>query len=499
MTHAAETELQRRRWYALAIMSIGSFMTPFDATIVAVATKKIGGELHLSYSQALWIQAAYLLVSSILLIPVGRLADSRRPVAYNLLGTAIFAVGSVLAGLATSGTMMIVGRCIQGAGGAFMFSTASGIITAAFPPSQRGRALGLNVTAVYLGLTLGPVVGGVIADNASWRWIFFINVPIAVATVLGGWALLRAEGRDRRGLQPRKARIDWAGAGLLGAALVALFIPLTFSPLWGWGSARTIVLLALTVVFLVAFVLVERGTKEPMVPLGLVTRNRAFAAGNSAALLNYMAVFGVTTLTAVYLEVVQGLSEQRTGLLLLMQPVLMTVLSPFTGRLSDRVGSRALATGGMTLVAGGMAQLAYVSGSTGRVLIALGTVGVGMALFSAPNISAVMGSVDRSQLNLASGFLATMRFSGQGMSIAVLGAIAAWKLGPEGARFIFLGESGTAAHAAAFADGFRAAMLVGAALALAGAVLSWIARLERHQPAGAAGPVQAPGSDGSQG
>ena len=499
MTHAAETELQRRRWYALAIMSIGSFMTPFDATIVAVATKKIGGELHLSYSQALWIQAAYLLVSSILLIPVGRLADSRRPVAYNLLGTAIFAVGSVLAGLATSGTMMIVGRCIQGAGGAFMFSTACGIITAAFPPSQRGRALGLNVTAVYLGLTLGPVVGGVIADNASWRWIFFINVPIAVATVLGGWALLRAEGRDRRGLQPRKARIDWAGAGLLGAALVALFIPLTFSPLWGWGSARTIVLLALTVVFLVAFVLVERGTKEPMVPLGLVTRNRAFAAGNSAALLNYMAVFGVTTLTAVYLEVVQGLSEQRTGLLLLMQPVLMTVLSPFTGRLSDRVGSRALATGGMTLVAGGMAQLAYVSGSTGRVLIALGTVGVGMALFSAPNISAVMGSVDRSQLNLASGFLATMRFSGQGMSIAVLGAIAAWKLGPEGARFIFLGESSTAAHAAAFADGFRAAMLVGAALALAGAVLSWIARLERHQPAGAAGPVQAPGSDGSQG
>ena len=496
MTAAVETELQRRRWYALAIMSIGSFMTPFDATIVAVATKKIGGELHLSYSQALWIQAAYLLVSSILLIPVGRLADSRRPVAYNLLGTAIFAVGSVLAGLATSGTMMIVGRCIQGAGGAFMFSTASGIITAAFPPSQRGRALGLNVTAVYLGLTLGPVVGGVIADHASWRWIFFINVPIAVATVLGGWALLRAEGRDRRGLQPGKARIDWAGAGLLGAALVALFIPLTFSPLWGWGSLRTIVLLALTVVFLVAFVLVERGAKEPMVPLALVTRNRAFAAGNSAALLNYMAVFGVTTLTAVYLEVVQGLSEQWTGLLLLMQPVLMTALSSFTGRLSDKVGSRALATGGMVLVAGGMAQLAYVSGSTGRVLIALGTVGVGMALFSAPNISAVMGSVDRSQLNLASGFLATMRFSGQGMSIAVLGAIAAWKLGPEGARLIFLGESGGAAHASAFADGFRAAMLVGAALALAGAVLSWIARLERHQPAG---PTRAPGSDGSQG
>ena len=471
-----ETEIQRRRWYALAIMSIGAFMTPFDASIVAVALRDMGHALQLSYSTALWAQAAYLLIASILLIPVGRLADSRRPVAFNLIGTLVFAAGSVVAGAATGGAMMILGRCIQGAGGAFMFSTSSGIITAAFPPSQRGRALGLNVTAVYVGLTLGPVVGGLIVSNTSWRWIFFINVPIAIATVLGGWGLLRAEGRDRRGLTPQKVRIDWTGAALLGAALVALFVPLTFSPIWGWGSPATIVPLALTVVFLVVFVLVERSVSEPMLPLGLVTKNRAFAAGNSAALLNYLAVFGVTTLTSVYLIVVQELSAQRTGLLLLMQPVLMAVLSPFTGRLSDKVGSRALATVGMVLVAGGMGQLAFVSDSLGRVLFALATIGVGMAVFSAPNISAVMGSVERSQLNLASGFLATMRFSGQGLSIAVLGSIAAYKLGPVGARIIFLGEQGSAAHAPAFATGYQTAMLVGAAFALAGAVLSWVSR-----------------------
>jgi EmrB/QacA subfamily drug resistance transporter len=482
MSSPYATELQRRRWYGLAIMSIGSFMTPFDASIVAVALKKMGAALELSYSQALWVQAAYLLVASILLIPVGRLADSRSPVRFNLLGTAIFAVGSVVAGVATGPGLMIIGRCIQGAGGAFMFSTASGIITAAFPHSQRGRALGLNVTAVYVGLTLGPVIGGLIVSHASWRWIFFINVPIALGTILGGWTLLRAEARDRRDYPRKRAPVDWGGAALLGAALVALFIPLTFSPLWGWGSARTIVPLVLTVVFLTAFVAAERRVTEPMLDLDLISKNGQFTAANTAALLNYMAVFGVTTLTAVYLEIVDGLSAQRTGLLLLMQPVLMAALSTFTGRLSDKVGSRVLATTGMVLVAAGMAQLAFVSGSLGRVMIALGTIGIGMALFSAPNISAVMGSVEHSQLNLASGFLATMRFSGQGMSIAVLGAIAAWKLGPTGARIIFLGEAGSAAHAPALADGFKVAMLVGAGLALAGAALSWAARSRMLRP-----------------
>ncbi len=483
-----QTEIQRLRWYALAIMSIGAFMTPFDATIVAVALPRMAETLALNYSEGLWAQAAYLLVASVLLIPVGRLADTRRPVAFNLTGAVIFAIGSMIAGLATGSGMMIIGRCVQGIGGAFMFSTASGIITAAFPPSQRGRALGLNVTAVYIGLTLGPVIGGLIANVSagSWRWIFFINVPIAVATVLGGLTLLRAESRDRRAAGSTPARVDWAGAGLLGAVLVALFVPLTFSPLWGWRSPATIVPLALTAVFLVAFVLVERVVSRPVVPLGLVTKNRAFAAGNSAALLNYLAVFAVATLTAVYLQVVHGLSPWHAGLLLLVQPVLMAVLSPFTGRLSDRVGSRVLATGGMVLVAGGLAQLAYIGGSFGRILLALGTIGVGMAVFSAPNISAVMGSVDRSQLNLASGFLATMRFSGQGLSIAVLGSIAAWRLGAEGARVIFFGEKSDLLHVQAFADGFRTAMLVGAGLALAGALLSWAAGLERQGPAGEA-------------
>jgi EmrB/QacA subfamily drug resistance transporter len=481
------TELQRRRWYALVVVSIGSFMTPFDASIVAVALPAMGGDLQLSYSQALWAQAAYLLITSVLLIPAGRFTDSRGLVRYYLLGTAVFALGSVIVGLAPNGTVMIAGRCVQGAGGAFIFSTSVAIVTAAFPARERGKALGLNTMAVYLGLTLGPVLGGLIVTHANWRWIFFINVPIAAVTLAAGWTLIGVERRDRLNeqiLRPSR-RIDWIGGILLGAALVALFVPLTYSPLWGWSGARTIGPLVAAVLFFVAFVFVEDRVREPMLDLDLLRKNRVFRGANTAALINYMAVFAATTLTAVFLQIVQGLSAEQAGLVLLAQPVLMAVLSPFTGRLSDRVGSRVLATLGMVLVAAGTLQLSFISESVGQVLFALGTIGLGMALFSAPNISAVMGSVDRSQLSLASGFLSTMRFTGQGISIAVLGALAAWKLGSEGGRMIFLGETGSDASAQAFADGFHLAMLVAAVLAALGALVSWTARPgERLGPSG---------------
>ncbi|MFH1834190.1 MAG: MFS transporter [bacterium] len=500
------SELQRRRWYALIVVSVGSFMTPFDASIVAVALPAMGENLQLSYSQGLWAQAAYLLVTSVLLIPAGRVADSRGPVGYYLLGTVIFALGSVGAALSPNGLILIFSRCVQGVGGAFVFATAVAIVTAAFPARERGRALGLNTMATYLGLTAGPVIGGLIVTHFSWRWIFFINVPIALATLLVGWNLIGVEHRDRLAerelagpgagakaagtggavkgtagdaalrLARAPRRVDVLGAVILGGMLVALFVPLTYSPLWGWGTAKVIAPLAVAVALFVGFILAEDRVREPMLDLDLLRKNRVFAAANSAVFLNYMAVFAATTLTAVYLEIAQGRSAQQAGLLLLAQPVLMAALSPFTGRLSDRIGSRVLATTGMVLIGGGMAQLAFVSSSAGRVLLALGTIGVGMACFSAPIVSAIMGSVGRSQLSLASGFLSTMRFTGQGISMAVLGAIAAWRLGAEGGRIILLGETGSGASASAFADGYQVAMLVGAALALVGAAISWSAK-----------------------
>jgi MFS family permease len=263
---------------------------------------------------------------------------------------------------------------------------------------------------------------------------------------------------------------------LLGLGLVCLLVPLTLVPFWGWDGVRTIGLLVAAVILLAAFALVEDRVDHPLLDLDLVRKNHVFAAGTFAALLNYAAVFGITILTAVYLEVVEGYSAQRAGLLLLVQPIFMAALSPPFGRLSDRIGSRILATGGMLLSGLGIAQLAILPAGAHpfRVVLALGTIGVGMAAFSSPNTSSVMGSVRRSQLSLASGFLGTMRSVGQGLSVGLLGAIAASGLGPTGARVIFLGEEASQAAASSFSSGYRTAMFVAVGLSVLGALVSLV-------------------------
>ena len=349
--------------------------------------------------------------------------------------------------------------------------------------------------AATIGLTLGPPLGGLIVTHLGWRWIFLVNAPVAAATLIAGWDLLGAERRDRTSERARtgvvrgSSRIDAFGAALLGAMLAALFVPLIFSPLWGWINGWTIGLLAVAVALGGVFIVTEGRVRDPALDLGLFRRNRVFAGANAASVLYHAATYGVTIFTAVFLEVVQGHSAQRAGLILLTQPAIMTLFTPLAGRLSDRLGSHGLAATGMTLMAAGTTQLAFVSSSTplGQVLAALATLGLGMALFSAPNLSAVMGSVDRSQLGIASGVFATMRFCGQGISIAMLGAIAASKLGPAGGRVILLGARAGVGSAEAFAAGYRLAMFVGTGLAIAGALTSLVRergteRRERWEP-----------------
>ena len=487
-----QSELVQHRWRVLSLTSIGAFMGPLDSTIVSVALPRMGNALTLSYSEALWVQAAYLLVMSILLIPIGRIADARGRMRFYLAGTAGFGIFSMICAVSPNGTFLIIARCFQGLGAACLVATSAALVTAVFPPQERGRALGLNVMATYIGLTAGPVIGGLIVSHTSWRWIFFINVPIAIATLVNGWFLLGAENRDRKaarsggdassGAAARPAgqsipgRMDWPGAILLGLGLVSLLVPLTLVPFWGWDSIRTIGLLVSAVVLVVAFVVVEDRVKDPLLNLDLVRKNRAFAAGTFAALLNYAGVFAVTILTSVYLQVVEGHTPQQAGLLLLVSPVLMAALSPVFGRLSDRVGSRVLASGGMVLCALGIAQLAIMPRGLHPfyVILALGTIGVGMAMFSSPNTSAVMGSVARDQLSLASGFLGTMRSLGQGLSVGLLGGIAASGLGAVGARVIFLGQEASQAAAASYSDGYRTAMFVAVGLAVLGALVSLV-------------------------
>ena len=465
------------RWVLLALTSVGAFMTPLDGSIVAVALPKMGPLLNLSFAASLWVQAAYLLSLAVLLIPVGRLADQHGRMRFYLAGTAIFTVASLAAALSWNGPSLILSRILQGIGGALLHATSAAIVASVFPAQERGRALGINVMAVYLGLSVGPPLGGFLVDHFGWPWIFLVNLPIGLGVFLWGWRLLPRRGTERQdAAEARKTgRLDLPGAALLATLLVALLVPLTFASEWGWASPRVWTLLGLSALALGAFQARETRAAVPLVDLDLLRRNRLFAAANLAALLNYMALYAIAILTAVQLQLVQGRSAKVTGWIMLGQPLMQACLSPLAGRLSDRVGSRVLSTSGMLLTALGMVLLALQGqgGSMLPIAAALATVGVGMAAFSAPNTSAIMGSVDRSQLSVASAFLGTMRVTGQALSVAILGGIAASHLGSGGWRLL-LRAGGSPQAAAAFARGYRAAMVTGAGLALLGAWASLV-------------------------
>lgn len=470
------SEMSRRRWRVLVIASVGVFLATLDSSILAVALPALSADLKLSFSEALWVQAAYLLVVTVLLIPVGRWAEKQGLYKIYYLGCLVFGLFSVAVALAFSGATLIAARVFQAVGASMVLTTAAAIVTAVFPTWERGRALGLNMLGATLGQTLGPPVGGLIVSHVGWPWVFHMRAPIVVILLAAGWDLLGAERRDRNLelYSTGAGGIDLRGAALLGVFLASLFVPLIFSPLWGWQTTRTLVPLFLSLVFLGLFIFAELMAKDPIIDLGLFVRSRVFTGANAASFLYMAAVYGVTVFTAVFLQVVQGQSAQVAGFVLLIQPVMMTLITPVAGRLSDQLGTRELSAAGTLIMAAGTAQLAFlrVDASLWQVLGALGTLGLGIGVFSTPNFSAIMGSVDRSRLGVASGMFTTSRFCGMGVSIAILGAIAASKLGPEGGRIILLGARAGVENAQAFAAGYRMAMLVGTGFALAATVAS---------------------------
>jgi len=457
--------LADRRWVLLALTCVGAFMAPLDGSIVAVALPRMGPALGLTYGASMWVQASYLLTMAVLLIPLGRLADRRGRMHFYLAGILIFTLGSLAAALSVDGTTLILSRILQGAGGSLLTATSAAIVTAVFPPGERGRALGLNVMCVYAGLSVGPPLGGFLVDHFGWPWIFLVNLPIGLLVFGWGWLLLPGREAPAEG-----GRGDLPGTLLLGGSLLCLLLPLTFGSQWGWTAWSTWGLLACAACLAALFLRAETKAEAPLLDLELLRKNRLFAMANLAALLNYMALYGIAILTAVHLQLVQGRSARAAGWIMLCQPLMQACLSPLAGRLSDRMGSRSLSTAGMLLTALGMGLLAALDRQAGapQVVLALAVVGIGMAAFSAPNTSAVMGSVDRGQLSVASAFLGTMRVMGQALSIAFLGGIASMRLSPEEWQQL-LHRHGSLHASGAFAWGYSAAMLTGVLLALLGA------------------------------
>jgi len=394
----------------LFVTTLTSFIGPFMISSVNVALPAIQAEFSANAVQLSWLATAYLLATAILLVPAGKVADIYGRKKIFVSGLALYTVASGLAALAKTVAWLIVMRVLQGAGAAMFVTTGMAILTSVFPPHKRGRAIGIYVAAVYIGLSVGPFVGGLLTRYCHWRSIFVLVFLLGILAVLLTVRFLKGEWADAR-----EETFDLTGALLYGTAIFVLVYGATCIP-----DYMAVYLILTGIVGLVAFVLHEKRTRYPVFEVTLFQTNRTFAFSSLAALINYSATFAITFLLSLYLQFLKGLAPQTTGAVLMAQPLVMAILSPLAGRLSDRVEPRVLASSGMLVTALGLFNFARVQIET-PVATIIGTlvlVGFGFALFSSPNMSAIMGAVHKKYYGIASGAVATMRLLGQMFSMA---------------------------------------------------------------------------------
>ena len=439
----------------LVVATLASFLTPFMGSATNVALPAIGREMRLPAVALSWVATAYLLSAAVFLVPFGKLADIHGRKRVFVSGLLVYTATSALCALAPSLSFLLAGRVAQGLGGGMIFGTSVALLTSIFPPGRRGLALGVNVSAVYLGLSLGPPLGGLLTEQLGWRSVFLANVALG-----GVAAAIAAQGLVGEWKEAPGDRLDWPGALLYGVGLFALMYGLGVLP-----SRTGAGLVALGLLSLVAFVAWERRAAYPLLDMALFARNRVFAFSNLAALINYAATFAVGFLLSLYFQSVRGLTAQAAGGILAVQPLVQASLSPFAGRLSDRVDPRVVASAGMGLIALGLALLAFAPHATpvAFVVACLVLLGAGFGLFSSPNTNAVMGSVAKRAYGVAAATLATMRLVGQMLSMGVASLVLALFVGREAVGPERAGE---------FVAGMRAAFGLYAVLCVAGVFAS---------------------------
>ena len=442
---------------ALFIAVLSGFMTPFDLSAVNIALPVIGTEFAMDAVSLSWVSTAYLLASAIFLVPIGRIADIYGRKKVFFLGISIFTATSLALAFAPSALALIVLRFIQGAGAALIYGTAVAILTSVTPVQERGKVIGIYTTAVYCGLSLGPFLGGILTGYIGWQSIFFINVPIGLFAIWLIATRLEGEWCECAG-EP----FDLPGSVLYGATIVAIMYGFSHLP-----EPGAIALVAAGTVLLAAFILWERKSGSPVLNIRLLARNRVFAFANLAALINYSATFAVTFFLSLYLQYVRGFSPQYAGLILVVQPVIMALLSPAAGRLADRADPGRIASAGMVLSVCALLVLATTGTATPLpfIVASLVIMGTGLALFSSPNTTAIMSSVDRKFYGVASGTLGTMRLVGQTLSMGGAVIILAMTLGRAAI---------TPELFPAFLDGMRLAFLAFAVLCMIGILFSLV-------------------------
>ncbi|MEW5722908.1 MAG: MFS transporter [Thermodesulfobacteriota bacterium] len=403
------------------VAAVGSFLTPFMGSSVNIALPEIQRAFGLDAVLLSWVQTSFLLSAAVFMVPVGRLADIHGRKKAYLWGMALFTFCALVSGLAPNPAMLLTARVIQGLGAAMIFVAGMAIVTSVFPPGERGRAIGLNVAAVYVGLSLGPVLGGLLTQAWGWRWVFFGSVPLGLLTVILIRQRIRAEWAEAAG-----ERFDLFGSVLYGSAIALFMFGLTRLP-----APTSFPLLGLGLAGLAWFTAWELKVKSPVFEVSLFRRNRVFAFSSLAALIHYSATYAVVFLLSLYLQYIKGLSPEQAGLILVTQPLVMALFSPLAGRLSDRYEPRLVASTGMALTALGLLFFTTLDGNTGKAFLVgnLALLGFGFAVFSSPNMNAIMSSVAKRFLGIASGTVATMRLLGQMTSMGVATVVFALLIG----------------------------------------------------------------------
>lgn len=443
------------KYTALFITAFASFITPFLGSSINVALPDIGDHFNMGAVTLSWVTTIYLLSSAVFLVPFGKLADiyGRRKV--FVIGVSIVSLSSLLAAFAPNTELFLTLRVLQGFGSAMIFGTAIAIITSVFPKEERGKAMGINVASVYVGLTMGPFVGGILTNQWGWESIFLTIAPLGVLVVFLTIKTLNQEWADAK-----NERFDWQGSLVYGVSLSLFMYGLSVLPEW-----MGFLFIGVGVLGLFVFARIQMRKAFPVFNMNLFLKNRIFAFSSITALINYSATFGIMFLMSLFLQYVKGLNPRVAGEILAVQPVVMALFSPFAGKLSDKIDPGIVATIGLLLLTIGLTLFVGINQQTTLLFIGsvLAFIGLGYALFSSPNTNSIMSSVERKYYGVASGTVGTMRLIGQLISMGVVMLLFA----------LFIGEVEIDKNnQQAFLESARISFIIFAALGLLGVILS---------------------------
>ena len=466
---------ENRKWWTLGAVAFGLFMIMLDNTIVNVALPSIQRDLGIGISELEWVVNGYALTFAVVMLTGGKLADMFGRRLLFIIGLAVFTVASFACGMAPSADWLIGARILQGVGAALMNPATLSIITATFPPRQRGMAIGIWAGVAALALAIGPLLGGVITQNLAWGWIFFINVPVGIVAIVVARLVIQ-ESKDTS----EEQRLDIPGLATSAVGLFALTYALIEANTYGWTSTRILALFALAAVSLVAFVLLELHQRVPMLDIRLF-KNSTFAGANATMMLVALAMFGVFFFVSLFVQNILGYSATQAGATFLPMTILIILIAPAAGKFSDHIGSRWLMGAGMVCV--GISLLVFsrldASSDFWNLLPGLLIGGLGMALAMTPTTSAAMGAVPIDKAGVGSAVLNSMRQVGGSLGIAIMGAIVASHVSA---------PPGSPQSVPQFISGFQAALMVAAGIAFVAAIVAVATvRTHRHAEAGAVG------------